>query len=316
MPPFRPDWPEIPIFKSQQPTPTIRILGRAGTLAKEAQFEISSAHRFRLVPRARRRYFLRVNRPRPHPCFVPPRRIAARPFPTSYFAPSTSRAPRRAFTLPKQRAPSAFTLIELLVVMGIITALLIAVIPAVTSMSKSSGRKGAISNLLGAVEQARAEAIKTGQSTYVVFPTFTTASQTTLDRYNFRSYAIFEDDPAAPTAPKQLTNWKALPTGISIRSKTGSPESLTNLPLSSALTPVPTFSFTPESTATPVFYCIKFNANGEVESPPNNVTLAVFEGFVNGGNETTTSAKDANGDPAARESIAIARLTGRVSRVQ
>src|SRR6266513_2577208 len=97
----------------------------------------------------------------------------------------------RAFTLPKLRERFAFTLIELLVVIAILSILLIAIIPAV-SISKSSGRKGAVNNLLGAIEQARAEAIKTGQATYVVFPTFDSASQATLDRYHYKSFAIFE----------------------------------------------------------------------------------------------------------------------------
>src|SRR5205807_7976742 len=109
----------------------------------------------------------------------------------------------RHWSLPTGRAAqlyavtghSAFTLLELLVVIAIISVLLVAVIPAVNSFSKSSGRKGAISNLLGAFEQARAEAIKSGQATYVVFPTFASGtSQTTLDRYNYKSFAIFEDD--------------------------------------------------------------------------------------------------------------------------
>src|SRR4029077_11174321 len=83
----------------------------------------------------------------------------------------------------------AFTLIEMLVVLGMIVILLSAVIPAVTSLSKANGRKGAMANLLGGIEQARAEAIKSGQATYVVFPAFTSGTQSTLDRYNYKAYA-------------------------------------------------------------------------------------------------------------------------------
>ena len=228
---------------------------------------------------------------------------------------SEKRSRSCAFTLPKLRERSrAFTLLELLVVIGIISILLVAVIPAI-NLTKSSGRKGAISNLLGAIEQARAEAIKTGQATYIVFPTFTIASQTTLDRYNYKSYAIFEDDPTTnPISQKQLTNWKTLPTGVAIRSKAGSSESITNLASTSTM-----FAFTPEAGTTAAFYYIKFNANGEVELPPvppSNITLAVFEGFVDPTSaEVVTSTKDATGEPAARESITIARLTGRAERV-
>ncbi len=168
--------------------------------------------------------------------------------------------------------------------------------------------------MLGAFEQARAEAIKTGQATYIVFPTFSAGtSQTTLDRYNYKSFAIFEDDPANPATPKQLTRWQTLPTGIAIRASGSSP--LSNLAAPTALNPsIASFPFTPDSSATPTYKCIKYNASGEIEAPGSNVILTVFEGYINGTTEIATSAKDSNGEPAARESITIARLTGRAER--
>src|SRR5437762_14120919 len=111
----------------------------------------------------------------------------------------------------------AFTLVEMLVVLGMIVILLSAVLPTVTSLSKANGRKAAMANLLGGIEQARAEAIKSGQAAYVVFPTFASGAQSTLDRYNFRSYAIFEDDAANPGSVKQLTAWKSFPIGVALR---------------------------------------------------------------------------------------------------
>src|SRR5438046_3612172 len=101
--------------------------------------------------------------------------------------------------------------------MGIIIIALAALVPAVTSLSKSGGRRAARDSLLGGIEQARAEAIKSGQATYVVFPTFTSATQSTLDRYNYRSYAIFEDNAANPGNVKQLTNWSSFPPGVAFR---------------------------------------------------------------------------------------------------
>lgn len=225
------------------------------------------------------------------------------PLPVLRFSPS-------AFLIPTSRAArGAFTLIELLVVIGIISVLLVAVIPVVSSLSKSGGRKAAISNLLGAIEQARTQAIKSGQATYVIFPAFTAATGPTLERYHHKSYAIFEDDPANPTTPKQLANWKTLPAGVALRSSgTGK---LSDLTAASALTPSFTPAFTPESSATASFQCIKFNSSGEVESPPSNVVLTVFEGYVNGTTEVVTGSKDGTGNPLAAESINIARLTGR-----
>jgi prepilin-type N-terminal cleavage/methylation domain-containing protein len=203
----------------------------------------------------------------------------------------------------------AFTLIEMLVVMAIMVLALAALIPAVTSLSKSSGRQASTNNLIGAIEQARAEAIKSGQATYVVFPTSLSSTDANLvQRYSYHSYAIFEDDPLNPATPKQLSSWKTLPTGVSLRS------AISSWSLAS-------FQFTPVGSAQS-FPFLKFNANGEVESPtptpapsptptPSPVQLGVFEGFINGANEVVTGAKDGSGNPLAAEYISVSRITGR-----
>ena len=214
---------------------------------------------------------------------------------------------------PKQVAPAlmlapalrgrfrAFTLVEMLIVMIIMLIALGALIPAVTSLSKSNGRQAATSNLIGAIEQARAEAINSGQPTYVVFPTTLSSTDPNLvQRYSYHSYAIFQDDPLNPTTPKQLSGWKTLPTGVSLRSAISS----------WSLAP---FQFTPGGSAQS-FPFLKFNANGEVESPvapPANVSLGIFEGFINGTSEVITGAKDGSGNPLAVEYVSVSRITGR-----
>ena len=200
---------------------------------------------------------------------------------------------------------TAFTLIELLVVMGIVIMALTALVPAVTSLSKSGGRRAARNALLGGIEQARAEAIKSSQATYVVFPTFTGGAQSTLDRYNYRSYAIFEDDAAHPGNVKQLTDWKSFPTGVALRA-TGT-AALSNLP---TWAPPPSFTFTPDATASPVFRCFQFGSNGEVQAPTADVLVGIFEGYVNNGSEVATT-KDGSGNPSAVEYITVSQFTGR-----
>jgi type II secretory pathway pseudopilin PulG len=214
--------------------------------------------------------------------------------------------PKNVSTPQRERA-SAFTLLELLIVMGIIVIMLVALVPAVTSLSKAGGRRAARDSLLGGIEQARAEAIKSGQATYIVFPTFTSASatQSTLDRYNYRSCAIFEDNAANPGNVKQLTDWKSFPTGVALRSA-----GIANL-----ASPPPTFTFTPDRNAsTTAFRYLKFNANGEVQAPAANVLLGVFEGYVEGdvnnASEVATT-KDASGNPSAVEYIMVSQFTGR-----
>src|SRR5512133_2070518 len=119
-----------------------------------------------------------------------------------------------AFRLSRSASvPRGFTLVEMLIVMIIMLIALGALIPAVTSMSKSNGRRAASSNLIGAIEQARAEAIKSGQPTYLVFPTTLSSTDPNLvQRYSYPAYAIFGDDPLNPATPKQRSGWKTLPT--------------------------------------------------------------------------------------------------------
>jgi type II secretory pathway pseudopilin PulG len=204
----------------------------------------------------------------------------------------------------RSSSETGFTLIELLVVMGIIIVALAALVPAVTSLSKSGGRRAARNSLLGGIEQARAEAVKSSQATYVVFPAFTSGTQSTLDRYNYRSYAIFEDDAANPGNVKQLTDWKSFPTGVALR-KAG----IDALADPATLTPAVTFGFAPDASAAPL-RCFKFNSNGEVEAPAANVLLGIFEGYVNGGTEVATT-KDGNGNASAVEYLRVSQFTGR-----
>ena len=156
----------------------------------------------------------------------------------------------KAFASSALQPRAGFTLLELLIVMGIIAIALVALVPAVTSLSKAGGRRAARDSMLGGIEQARAEAIKSGQATYVVFPTFTSGTQSTLDRYNYRSYAIFEDNAASPGNVKQLTDWKSFPAGVALRA--AGIAALSNLADPATLAPAVTFSFTPDTSASSI----------------------------------------------------------------
>jgi prepilin-type N-terminal cleavage/methylation domain-containing protein len=204
------------------------------------------------------------------------------------------------------RRNRSFTLIELLVVMGVIAVLLVAIVPAVNSLSKSSGRKAAMNNLLGAIEQARTLAIKDGQATYVAFPDQIAGANTaTVDRYSYKSYAIFEDDEANPGSVKQITPWRTLPAGVSLRSG-----NLNNFAKTTA------FAFTPAGAGAAFsFPFLKFNSSGEVDpsSTPGLTTgpvqIGIFEGFVDssGGDRDTNKSKPT-------ENVSLDRLTGRAER--
>jgi prepilin-type N-terminal cleavage/methylation domain len=229
----------------------------------------------------------------------------------------------RLLTSAERGRSRGFTLLELIIAMSIIAIALAALVPAVTSLSKSGGRRAARDTLLGGIEQARAEAIKSGQATYIVFPTFTSGTQSTLDRYNYRSYAIFKDEPIPgnPGNVKQLTDWKSFPTGVALRKAytiNGVNYGLDYLQDPAALTPAVTFNFPPDASAAP-FRCIKFNSNGELQAPvftpTRPVYFGVFEGFVNNGIEVATGPKDGSGNPYATEYLMVSQFTGRAEPV-
>ena len=200
-----------------------------------------------------------------------------------------------------------------MVVVGIIALLLAVTLPAISSLSKSSSRKGTVSLLLGVIEQARATAIKDGRATYIAFaaqPTDGTTSisdNTVIDRYFYHAVAVFQDDPNDLTKKVQLTAWNVFPTGVSLRSEI-SFSSASSAPWSSS-----DFAFTPAGSQSQKFPFIKFDETGALASPIPNGTgpllLRFFEGSVKGTSEQPTNK--ANKD----EVISIARVTGRATYV-
>jgi prepilin-type N-terminal cleavage/methylation domain-containing protein len=227
---------------------------------------------------------------------------------------------RRLLRLNSERR-RAFTLIELLVVIGIIAALLVAVVPAVNTLSKSSGRKATASLLLGVIEQARAQAIKDGRATYVVFAAQPVGSvtgvtdQKIIDRYFYHSAAIFEDDPD-PTQPKvQLTPWKLFPAGISLRTEISfAAPPPPPVPINNANWSSGSFAFTPAGSQLQSFPYMEFDQTGMLVAPTpvdpaQPMRLRFFEGLVTGTFEKPTT--QANKD----EAISIADTTGRATYV-
>src|SRR3989449_2640229 len=116
---------------------------------------------------------------------------------------------------------------------------------------------------------------------------------------------MFEDNAASPGKVKQLTDWKSFPGGVALRA--AGTAALSNLADPATLIPPVTFTFNPDTSATP-FRCFKFNSNGEVQAPAAIVLLAVFEGDVNNGSEVATT-KDGRGNPSAVEYLTVQHFT-------
>jgi prepilin-type N-terminal cleavage/methylation domain-containing protein len=218
--------------------------------------------------------------------------------------------------LPEQRERhTAFTLIELLVVMGIILLLAAALVPAVNSLSKSSGRKAAISNLTVIIEQARSLALSDARNVYVAFIAElpTTAAPSIIEDYSYRAYAVFEDDTNGNAHTVQVTKWQKLPVGISFRNQNETSGPGTCL-TSTTNTVTASFTFTPIGTPAVCPY-IEFDSTGAVVQPSTAapMRLVVFEGFVRSGTEAAT-AKESTGEPV-RDEIEIGRFNGRAKYV-
>lgn len=183
--------------------------------------------------------------------------------------------------------------------MGIISLLLVVVIPVVSSLSKASGQKAAVSNVMNLLEQARTLAVSSGNATYVVF-----ADQTTPEKYRCKAYIVFKEDPQT-FSPVAITKWHFLPNGISFQPNSG----LLKTP---AATPAVKFTCPGEIGTTPVALpFLKFDASGMVASPtdPNILFANVFAGSVDGGG-TLTYTDQAQKSSQKFDQVAIARFTG------
>src|SRR2546421_515648 len=103
-----------------------------------------------------------------------------------------------ALCSPSRRDRRAFSLLELMAVIAILILVAAFISPAISSLSKSGGRKAVVGDLLGGIERARTQAIKDGRNTYVVFAAQPVGSasaitdKTILDRYFYHSFAIFQ----------------------------------------------------------------------------------------------------------------------------
>jgi type II secretory pathway pseudopilin PulG len=196
----------------------------------------------------------------------------------------------------------------MLAVVVIVSILLVAVIPVVNSLSKSSGSKAAVSNFMNTVEQARSLAITSGSATYVIFAdeTLTSTDTSAPDKYRAKAYIIFQEKNFVPIA---ASKWYFLPTGISFL--TGADPTVAGL--LTAKDPAIKFNCPGSVGSAPIALpFIKFDSSGMVSAPtdPNIMFLKFFSGFVSSSGQTTYTDNQQKLS-GKLDQISISRLTGR-----
>ncbi|HEY8898798.1 MAG TPA: prepilin-type N-terminal cleavage/methylation domain-containing protein [Chthoniobacterales bacterium] len=201
-----------------------------------------------------------------------------------------------------------FSLVELLAVMAILVIMLALLAPAISTITGSTSRNGAVNILMNTMEQARVAALESGRTVYLVF-----------NRQTFpdpdRIMVLREPDPeSGKTDYEQLTSWIKLPKGILLHSAGKTDILSESLPTGTSGTnlvfdPAKSKAF---SAAKGDLNILAFNAYGGVVYPNSTkLMLIVCEGVrdSNGAEALISPNKNAGGF----EIITLRRYTGRAS---
>jgi prepilin-type N-terminal cleavage/methylation domain-containing protein len=169
------------------------------------------------------------------------------------------------------RAPSGFSLLELLVVLSIIVTVLGLSSLGLQGMNRD--RQGALAEIRGVLESARATAIARHTDVYVAFAT----DQPADPDHRFRRYAMFTPDPGQPPdAPDAghiflrklvaISEWHGLPDGLLFAS---GPEIDGGEGYATIIdAPAEFRRLFPYETANVAMPFLLFNAHGKLEVPP------------------------------------------------
>ncbi len=202
-----------------------------------------------------------------------------------------------------------FTLVELLTVLAII-AILFAVGAASFTDPANSARKTSGDTLRAHLQEARAHAIATGNTTAVLFP-IPSASTAGSGSLIGIAEVTFQNDPAAPSAPykvtKALQRWVQLPDNIFFLNQAAI-NSRDKTIMDGTVEIVADYRKAP-------IKCrfITFSPNGQISSPTTTaggvkLVVAIGKGVLNG-NAVTPTQK--NGGRIVFDLLQINRLTAR-----
>lgn len=208
----------------------------------------------------------------------------------------------------------AFSLIELLTVMAVISLMVGAMVPAVSSFGSTYKRKQTTSLVMNALDQARMAAVRSGGSVHLIF------ARPQDNGLSEDAMIIVGEPPLGSSSTENTlhTRWIKLPQGVHFRT---APNTLASASLPASLSDSfnnlenrwgKTYSGLPVS----AFSAVTFNSSGQIAYPVDeSLVLALFEGSRNGASEfasgaTAQSSKDLSAD-GLYEVIRLSRFTGR-----
>ncbi|CAN5593721.1 hypothetical protein BH09VER1_BH09VER1_41360 [soil metagenome] len=209
-----------------------------------------------------------------------------------------------ANAIQRKYSRNGFTLIELLAVMAVVILMSALMLPSITGMQNSAGRRGAVTTIMNTFEQARVAALESGATVYVVFsrPDFPDQDAIMVVRETA--------DPAAKY--EQLTKWIKLPKGILLHTpRVG--DSFLSADQSTSGFDASRMPLTPLPSATANgLKVMAFNDQGAVYFPVGKTfrKLIVSEG-VRGTGGTEALIGDKKQATGGFEIISVAQYTGR-----
>jgi len=183
------------------------------------------------------------------------------------------------------------SLLEVLTVLAIISAMAILGARTADGFFRSTGRRAAIGQVLGLLEQARMKALASGRPVYVAF-----ADATCPEEQRWRALALFEEgeDPAAPLTAispwVRLSGRMTFATGLATPSITDAPEA------------VDSRLFALSGGGERSLPYLKFNPAGGIDYPVQAEAAHLYIGWRNEGEPSTGREL---------ETIRVALFTGR-----
>ena len=220
------------------------------------------------------------------------------------------------------RKRRAMTIIELMAVMAIIAIIIALLVPAVSSLTKTAGRKGAVNILMNTLEQARAAALEKGCVVSVLlwrrdYP------------YSDSIMVVREPSPwnidlngAREENLIPLTNWIKLPEGVLLHKPskganifdTKAADSLSQDQLKSL--PFPRDESTTQLPTDDHLALIQFTPSGSISKPSKSAARIIISEGVRGNNGTeaifaSRKERQSSSKGGGFEIISLSRYTGR-----